>query len=319
MEKDRSHRYIHEPVLLEEVVEYLKPAAGAECVMVDATTGEGGHAEAFLSRFPEMYLYCVDADSSQLERARDRLARYAGRVEYFNLWFSAFFREYRTRATRLPDRILFDLGISSRHYAESGRGFSFQKDEPLDMRLDPANPVSARDIVNTWPETRLAGLFETLGEERYARRLARAIAAARRRKPVETTGELEEIIWAAVPDDYRRRAIHPATRTFQALRIETNRELDELAEGLENGFAVLKPKGRLGVISFHSLEDRIVKDFFREKNKACTCPPELPICQCKGKKELELLTKKPLVPGRDEIRRNPRSRSAKLRVVEKCP
>ncbi len=302
-------------------MEYLKPsgeAGGGECVLVDATTGEGGHAEAFLSRFPDMYLYCVDADPGQLDRARDRLEPFAGRVEFFNLWFGSFFREYRSRAKRPPDRILFDLGISSRHYEESGRGFSFRKDEPLDMRLDPSRPVSARDIVNTWPEPKLAGLLESLGEERYARRIAKAVAAARRNKRVETTGELEKIIWSAVPAEYRRRAIHPATRTFQALRIETNRELDQLAEGLEGGFAALKPRGRMGVISFHSLEDRIVKRFFGEKNKPCTCPPELPMCQCKGKKELALLTKKPLVPGRAETQRNPRARSAKLRVVEKC-
>jgi 16S rRNA (cytosine1402-N4)-methyltransferase len=320
MDRERSNRYIHDPVLLEEVVEYLKPsdeADGEECVMVDATTGEGGHAEAFLSRFPRMHLYCVDADGAQLERARARLASFAGRVEFFNQWFSAFFKEYRSRVARSPDRILFDLGISSRHY-ESGRGFSFQKDEPLDMRLDPSRPMSARDIVNTWPEPDLADLFETLGEERYARRIARAILAARRRKPLETTGELEKIIWTAVPEDYRRRSIHPATRTFQALRIETNRELDELTTGLEGGFAALKQNGRMGVISFHSLEDRIVKRFFKEKNKTCTCPPELPICQCGGKRELELLTKKPLTAGQNEVTRNPRSRSAKLRVVEKC-
>jgi 16S rRNA (cytosine1402-N4)-methyltransferase len=319
--KNEADRYIHEPVLLEEVVEYLQPArenAEAPSVMVDATVGEGGHAEAFLSRFPQLYLYCVDADSGQLDRARARLARFSGRVEFINIWFSAFFSGFSAGARRSPDRILFDLGISSRHYEEGGRGFSFQKDEPLDMRLGAGRSENARDIVNTWSEPELAQLFATRGEERYARQIARAVGVARRKKAIETSGELEKIIWGAVPETYRRRGIHPATRVFQALRIETNKELDELEQGLEQGFSVLKPRGRMGVISFHSLEDRIVKNFFKEKNKTCTCPPEVPICQCGGKRKLELLTKKPLGAGQAEVIRNPRSRSAKFRVGEKC-
>jgi 16S rRNA (cytosine1402-N4)-methyltransferase len=321
MGTDRREQYIHTPVLLEEVVDFLKPSAPASdapCVLVDATTGEGGHAEAFLTRFPGMRLYCVDADKSQLERARERLGRYQGRADFFNLWFSAFFKKYPSLAPHLPDRILFDLGISSRHYEESGRGFSFQKDEPLDMRLNPEGRTSAREIVNTWPEPKLAELFTEYGEERHARAIARAVGAARRRASVETTAELENIVWRAVPENYRRRAIHPATKVFQALRIACNRELEELAAGLADGFAVLKSGGRMGVISFHSLEDRIVKRFFNEKSRDCVCPPELPVCRCRGRRELELVTKKPVTAGEAETRSNPRARSAKLRVVEKC-
>ncbi len=314
----RSAEYIHDPVLLEEVLDLLKPSGGEECLLVDATTGEGGHAAAFLSRFPEVRLYCVDADSSQLERARTRLSSFKGRVEFFHHWFGDFFRRYASLASVTPDRILFDLGISSRHYEASGRGFSFQKDEPLDMRLNPEGRTSARDIVNNWPEAELAELFEKFGEERYARRIARAVTAARGRQPIETTGRLEEVVWQAVPEDYRHHAIHPATKTFQALRIACNRELEELTQGLEGGFAVLKPQGRMGVISFHSLEDRIVKRFFTEKSRDCICPPELPECRCRGRRELELVNRKPLTAGEAEQRANPRSRSAKLRVVEKC-
>jgi 16S rRNA (cytosine1402-N4)-methyltransferase len=320
MGTERSATYIHQPVLLEHVLKTLQPSGEADaCLMVDATTGEGGHAAAFLSHFPGMRLYCVDADASQLERARTRLASFEGRVEFFNLWFSVFFERYPALAAASPDRILFDLGISSRHYEEAGRGFSFRKDEPLDMRLNPAGRTSARDIVNNWPETELAGLLETYGEERYARRIARAIAAVRGKQPVETTGHLEEIIWRSVPEEYRHHDIHPATKTFQALRIACNRELEELEQGLERSFAVLKPQGRMGVISFHSLEDRIVKRFFTEKSRDCICPPELPECRCRGRSELTRVTKKPLTAGEAEKKVNPRSRSAKLRVVEKCP
>jgi 16S rRNA (cytosine1402-N4)-methyltransferase len=320
MAEKHGNQYIHEPVLLEEVVNLLQPGDGGldACVLVDATTGEGGHSEAFLSRFPNVILYCVDADNEQMERARTRLGGYRGRVDFFTLMFGDFFRRYSSFASKKPDRILFDLGISSRHYEESGRGFSFQKDEKLDMRLSMQAATTAKDIVAQWPEKKLTELLETYGEEQHARKIARAIVRSREEAKIETTGQLERIIWKAVPSEYRQRRIHPATKTFQALRIAVNRELEELQTGLEKGFEVLKPKGRMGVISFHSLEDRIVKRFFQEKNRACICPPELPICQCRGKKELDLVTKKPLTPGEEEMKRNPRSRSAKLRVVEKC-
>jgi 16S rRNA (cytosine1402-N4)-methyltransferase len=318
-ETGRNH-YIHEPVLVNEALDLLGPGDGGagECVMVDATAGEGGHSEAFLTRFPAMFLYCVDADAEQLARATERLAGFQGRVQFFHLWYSDFFKRYTSLAEKLPDRILFDLGISSYHYEESGRGFSFQKAETLDMRLDASLPRSAKDIVNRLPEKELADILFSYGEERYSRTIARAVAAARKAAPIETTVMLAKIIWDAVPREYRQRRIHPATKTFQALRIAVNEELKELQAGLEKGFLVLKPKGRMGVISFHSLEDRIVKRFFQEKNKTCTCPPDLPICQCRGKRELVLVTKKPVTAGEDERKKNPRSRSAKLRVVEKC-
>lgn len=333
MEEKADRQFIHQPVLLEAVLDCLRPGVsvlGTEeaaftdaavhqpCVMVDATTGEGGHAEAFLSRFPEVFMLCVDADAEQLERARIRLSGFEGRVEFHHCRFGEFFNRYASFSRKKPDRILFDLGISSRHYEESGRGFSFCRDESLDMRLDTGDTLTAGGIVNTWPQKKLEDILFRCGEERYAKNIARGIAAARGKKPITTTKELERIVWKAVPPEYRFRKIHPATKTFQALRIVVNRELEELEKGLAGGFEVLKPRGRMGVISFHSLEDRIVKRFFRDKNRGCTCPPELPICQCKGEKELVRVTRKPLVADSGEIRRNPRSRSAKFRVVEKC-
>ncbi len=314
----QNNHAVHTPVLLSQVLEFLRPASAGKTVLVDATCGEGGHARAFLERYPNMLLLCVDADKDQIVSAADRLQQYGARVRLFTMRFSEFFKNYTEYYRRKPDRILFDLGISRFHYEKSGRGFSFRRDEYLDMRIDETRPRTAYDIINTASREELTGLLREYGEEAHAFSIARAICTRRKKQPLRTTAELAELIIHAVPPAYRHRRIHAATKTFQALRIAVNAELAELEEGLGLGFDRLGAGGRMAVISFHSLEDRIVKHFFKEKNKACTCPPEWPICQCRGKKELVLLTKKPVTADENELRINQAARSAKLRVVEKC-
>jgi len=306
---------VHFSVLKEEVFEFLSPAA-ENGLLIDGTLGEGGHAELFLERLNTVRIVGIDADSSILEVARQRLKAYKERLRFFNTWFNIFYTQYPLGDER-PDAMLFDLGISSYHYKRAGRGFTFEKDEPLDMRLNNTLEISASDIVNEYPEKELADLIFEYGGERYSRKIARSIVQAREKERIHSTGRLKDIIWRAVPREYQYGRIHPATRTFQAIRIVVNGELARLTITLQNALRVLKPGGRMGVISFHSLEDRIVKDFFREKNKSCTCPPEWPICQCGGKRVVTILTKKPICPGDAEVKENPPSRSAKFRVIEK--
>lgn len=305
----------HKSVLRKEVLDLLAPRNAGE-LLIDCTLGEGGHSESFLSSFPELKVVGLDADENIQAIARKRLEGYGERIRFFNVWFNTFFREYPLGDER-PDSILFDLGISVYHYEKSGRGFSFSKDEPLDMRLEPGLEISAADIVNNHPEEELADIIYEFGEERYSRRIARAILKARSLERISTTRQFSDIIWNSVPKDYRYGRIHPGTRTFQALRIAVNGELARLKSSLASALTILKPGGRMGVISFHSLEDRIVKHYFREKNKTCTCPPEWPICKCGGQRIVRVLTKKAILPTGTEIHDNPPSRSAKFRVIEK--
>ncbi len=306
---------VHQSVLKNEVLQFLVPD-GRDSLLIDCTLGEGGHSESFLKQYPELKVVGLDADQSIMKVAKERLAAFGGRVRFFNIWFNVFFREYPLGGER-PDLILFDLGISVYHYEKSGRGFSFRKDEPLDMRLENGLEITAENIVNNYPEKELADLIYNFGEERYSRKIARAIARQRDEAAVTTTKQLADIIWNAVPPDYRYGRLHPGTRTFQALRIAVNGELARLESTLGNALKILKPGGRMGVISFHSLEDRIVKRFFQEKNKSCTCPPEWPICKCGGQRVVNVLTKKPVRPGEDEVDMNSPSRSARFRVAEK--
>jgi 16S rRNA (cytosine1402-N4)-methyltransferase len=305
----------HTPVLLEETVRYLAPRSDGE-LMVDATLGEGGHSYAFLSRFPSLKVVGIDADRDIQEKARERLEEFGDRISFYNGWSHDYFAE-RHAGSEKPDTILIDLGVSMYHYEESGRGFSFRKDEVLDMRIDTGQGDTAADLIAHLPEKDLADLIYNNADERYSRRIAHAIVENRSRGTINSTVALAEIVSRAVPGEYRHSRIHPATKTFQALRIAVNRELLLLLELLESALAALKAGGRMGVISFHSQEDRRVKNFFRDKNKDCTCPRETPICRCEGRRVVNLLTRKAVIPGPDEIRNNPPSRSAKLRVVEK--
>ena len=287
--------------------------------MIDATMGEGGHSHALLSRFPDLSIIGVDADPAIQAVARERLAEFGSRVRFYSGWAQDFFASYPAELGR-PNTVFIDLGLSMYHYKKSGRGFSFSADEPLDMRLDPSCGVSAAELLMRMSETDIADILYKNAGERYSRRIARAIVRERQtsgRGAVATAAALSELIQRAVPAPYRHGPIHPATRSFMALRIEVNRELSRLPCLLEGAFEILEPGGRLGVISFHGLEDRIVKDFFRTKSRNCTCPPQAPKCTCGGRRKVNLLTRKGVTAGEAEVRRNPPSRSARLRAAEK--
>jgi 16S rRNA (cytosine1402-N4)-methyltransferase len=305
---------VHTPVLLEETIQYLSPRGRNE-IMIDATLGEGGHSYAFLSRFPDISIVGIDADPAIQAIARERLAEFGDRVQFHTGWAHEFFADYPA-GLRRPNKVLVDCGISLFHYEKSGRGFSYSGEENLDMRLDPSG-TSAAELLAQMSEEKIADILYRNAEERYSRRIARAIVQERQRGPITTTGNLAELVKRAVPASYRHGPIHPATRTFMALRIAVNEELSSLPALLEGALNVLEPGGRLGVISFHSLEDRIVKNFFRTKAKDCTCPPQAPTCTCTGRRTVNILTKKGVTAGEAEVRLNPPSRSARLRVAEK--
>ena len=305
---------MHTPVLLGQTLEYLAPRGEGE-LMVDATMGEGGHSHEFLSRFPSLSVIGVDADRAIQAVARERLAKFSGRVEFFSGRAQDFFASYPA-GERRPDTVLADLGISVFHYQKSGRGFSFSGDEPLDMRLDPSVGVSAAELLARMSESDIADMLYQNADERYSRRIARAIVRARQGGAIASTAALAEIVRQSVPASYRYGHIHPATRVFLALRIVVNGELSGLPDLLEGSLGVLKPEGRLGMISFHSREDKVIKRFFKEKSKDCTCPPGVPFCRCSGR-TVRLLTRKGVTPDDAEIASNPPSRSARLRVVEK--
>ena len=290
----------HYPVMHKEVLEYLTIPQGKAC-MIDCTTGEGGHTSLFLSNYPDLSIIGLDRDKEIQKKATERLSGFGGRFRPVNAWFDEYLE---TVPSESADAILFDLGISMFHYVESDRGFSFRSDEPLDMRLNTGSGMSAADIVNGYSEESLADIIYRYGEERYSRRIARAIAEERAKAPIESSERLGEVIRGAVPKEYRYGRIHPATRTFQALRIEVNKELDRITPALENAIRILKKGGRGAVITFHSLEDRKVKWFF--KDEAASENPRI-----------RILTKKPIIPSEEESNENPPSRSAKLRVVER--
>ena len=307
--------YAHSPVLPEETLKLLAPR-GKNQLMIDANTGEGGHSHAFLSAFDDLKMVCIDVDGAILDISKKRLEPFGDRVYFFCGWSHDFLADYPSQFKR-PDTILFDLGISGYHYKKSARGFSFDKDEVLDMRLDVSGGVTAADLLNRLPEQEMADLIYNNAGERYSRRIAAHIVSERQKGKITTTSALAGLIEMAVPASYRHGPIHPATKTFMALRAVVNGELSRLQGLLEAALRVLEPGGRLGVISFHSLEDRIVKNFFRSMNKNCICPQEAPICRCEGRRSVNILTKKGIAPAKDEIERNPSSRSARLRVVEK--
>ena len=308
--------YQHIPVLLEEVLACLDPQPGE--VYVDATLGGAGHGAEILQRItPSGFLIGIERDGEALKRAEKKLAEVGGNYRVFHANYQEISSIVQEAQITAVEGILFDLGVSSFQLDDQKRGFSYQKDAPLDMRMNPLEGVSARTIVNTWSEEQLAEIIFSYGEERWARRIAGFIVRERERRPIETTGQLVEIIKTAVPAAARRSGPHPAKRTFQALRIAVNDELDGLARTLPRAVQLLKPGGRLCVISFHSLEDRIVKKTLQKMAASCVCPPGLPQCRCGRQRIVKILTKKPVLPSEREIRENPRARSAKLRVAEK--
>ena len=292
---------LHYPVMHEEVLSSLPLEQDKNNIIIDCTTGEGGHTSLFLSKYPNLTVIGLDRDKEIQKKAIERLKPFSNRFIPVNTWFDTYLEEAESESA---NAILFDLGISMFHYEESMRGFSFRKDEKLDMRLDSSQSLSAKTIVNEYPEIELANVIYRYGEERYSRRIARAIVEARKDSKIESSEVLASIVFSAVPKEYRYGRIHPATRTFQALRIEVNKELDRISPALDNAIRVLKPGGRVAVITFHSLEDRIVKWFFKDEEK-------------KSDSRIRILTKKPIVPGEKECIENAPSRSAKLRVVEK--
>lgn len=305
--------YVHQPVLAQEVLANMIPN-GPSPLMIDCTLGEGGHSRLFLEKYPDLRVIGLDRDPTIMRKAVHRMEPFGERFTAINTWFDEYLATYAGEA---PALILFDLGISVYHYEESKRGFSFGKDEDLDMRLDPSTPFSVADIVNTFAEQEIADIIYRFGEERYSRRIAAAIVRRRQEQEITRSDELADIIRQSVPAPYRHGRIHPATRSFQALRIAVNRELERIVPAVDRAIDLLRPEGRIGVISFHSLEDRPVKQLFRKRADGCVCPPEAPRCTCGGKPAIKIITKKPLMPTEGECKENPPSRSAKLRVAEK--
>lgn len=300
----------HQPVLYHEIIHALQPKNAGH--YVDGTLGAGGHARGILEACtPEGRLLGLDVDPQALALARENLAPYGQRARLLQASYDSLTETLREIGWDKVDGILLDLGLSSMQLDTPERGFSFQQDAPLDMRFDPASPTSAADLVNTLPQDELADLIYRYGEERASRRIAQAIVRAR---PLQTTRQLAAVIETV---SKRKGRVHPATQTFQALRIAVNEELDRVANVLPQAVAALKSGGRLAIISFHSLEDRIVKEYFRRESRDCICPPRQPVCTCGHKAMLKEISRKPIIPGEAEITANPRARSAKLRIAEK--
>jgi 16S rRNA (cytosine1402-N4)-methyltransferase len=309
VEREGIERAPHTPVLVREVVELLAAERGG--FFVDATVGAGGHARALLEAAPGVRLLALDRDPDALALARERLAGFGERVRFAEANFGELAHELEGFPP--PDGILADLGLSSMQLEEPSRGFSFRRDGPLDMRMSRSGR-SAADVVATASAEELSRIFFEYGEERMAVKITRAILEERSRGPITTTRQLSRIV-ARVKGD--REKIDPATRVFQALRIEVNEELQALSRFLAAAVQKLNAGGRLAVLSYHSLEDRMVKDTFRKQSGVCLCPPKLPVCVCGARRALLVLTRRPIRPGDSEVHRNPRSRSARLRVAEK--
>lgn len=309
--------YNHIPVLLQESLDALQIREDA--VIVDGTLGRAGHAQSIVQRLTAGRLIGIDRDSSALEAARERLAPWQDRVTLLHGNFADLSALLGQAGVSAVDGLLFDLGVSSPQLDDAGRGFSYRQDAPLDMRMDLSASLTAREIVNTWSAEELRRILYEYGEERYAPRIAQAIVRSRETSPIETTLQLVDIIRSAMPGAALREKQHPAKRSFQALRIAVNGELDALPPMLSDAADLLTPGGRLAVITFHSLEDRIVKQTMRELARGCICPPEFPVCVCGRKPTLRLVTRKPILPSAEEIAANPRARSARLRVAEKLP
>jgi 16S rRNA (cytosine1402-N4)-methyltransferase len=320
-----ADKYYHKPAMLKEVLDFLKPLLGGR--YLDCTLGGGGYAFAISEIIgPEGLVIGLDRDSAAIDYVKQECQkRGVNNILVFQSNFSKLDEALKSvlegEVGEILDGIVFDLGLSSAQLSNPDYGMSFLQEGPLDMRFDRASEEetkqTAANIINRYPETRLKRLIQEYGEEKYAGRITRAIIEQRRQKPIQTTGELRELIRQAVPAAYRHGRIDAATRTFQALRIEVNRELDSLKEALPKTIQALKPGGRLVVVSYHSLEDRIVKRFLRQESRQCLCPPEAPECRCGHEQAFRLLKRKVEKPQTGEVEANPRARSARLRAAEK--
>jgi 16S rRNA (cytosine1402-N4)-methyltransferase len=304
----------HQPALVAEVVDFLAPALDTGGTLVDATLGRGGHARALLEAAGRARLVGIDRDAVALEESGANLAEFSDRTRFVR----SDFKEIASLLERLGDAqvrgVLFDLGVSSPQLDDAERGFGYRAEGPLDMRMDLSQELTAGDVVNDYPVAQLTSVIRSYGEERFASRIARAIERSR---PIETTTRLADVVKEAIPAATRRTGPHPARRTFQAIRIEVNGEITALEAALPTAVEVLEPGGRVAVISYHSLEDRIVKRYFNEEARGCTCPPEFPVCRCDAHARVRVLTRRPIRPPEAEIQHNPRASSAKLRVAER--
>jgi len=307
--------YTHRPVLLWECIEALK--IKPDGVYLDGTLGRAGHSREIARRLTTGRLICVDRDQAALDAARDRLAEWMDRVTLVHSNFCELDAILEQVGADGVDGMLFDLGVSSPQLDDASRGFSYMADAPLDMRMDQSEALTARTVVNSWSRDELRRIFSQYGEERYAGPVAAAIERRRAEKPIETTLELAELIRGAMPAKALREKQHPAKRCFQAIRIAVNDELSSVDRMVRAAVPRLNPGGRLAIISFHSLEDRIVKNGLAEFARGCTCPPDFPVCVCGKTPDIRLISRKPIVSGDEELKENPRARSAKLRVAEK--
>lgn len=308
--------YAHTPVLLAEVVRFLQITSGS--IVVDCTLGGASHARAILDLVgPAGFLIGIDKDDAALDEAKTRLSGFSRQIKLLKGGFGELDRLLTDAGVLRVDGFLFDLGVSSYQFDRAERGFSYRFDAPLDMRMDISQKLTAGDVVNGYDEARLTQVIRGYGEEKWASRIAKKIVERRSSKPLRSTFDLVDVVKDAIPAPARRRGGHPAKRTFQAIRIEVNGELEELQSALNQSVGWLNKGGRIVVISYHSLEDRIVKRTFGDLSRGCVCPPELPVCVCKKQPLLKILTKKAVVPSEKEIEENPRSSSARLRAAEK--
>lgn len=307
----------HKSVLLNETIDGLniKP----DGIYVDGTLGGGGHAYEVCRRLGEKgSIVGIDQDAAAIEAASARLKDFGEKVTIVRSNYCDMKSKLHELGIDKVDGIVLDLGVSSYQLDTAERGFSYREDAPLDMRMDSRQKMTARDIVNDYTEADLYRVIRDYGEDKFAKNIAKHIVQARAVKPVETTAELSEIIRASIPMKFQKKSGHPAKRTFQAIRIELNRELDVLRDSLDDMIDLLNPGGRLCIITFHSLEDRIVKSAFRKNENPCTCPPDFPVCVCGKKSKGSIITKKPILPSEEELEYNSRSKSAKLRIFEHC-
>ena len=305
----------HVSVLLDECIDGLNIKPNG--IYVDGTLGGAGHSSQIVKRLTTGRLIGIDRDPVALKAAGERLAPYSDRVTLVHSNFCEIASVLKELDIQSVDGILLDLGVSSPQLDDGARGFSYMADAPLDMRMNNQDSLDAHTVVNTWPQEELKRILYDYGEERYAPQIAAAICRRRSEKPIETTLELVDIIRSAMPPAALREKQHPAKRSFQAIRIAVNDELGSVEKVMRDAIPCLNPGGRLAIITFHSLEDRIVKNGMAEAAKGCTCPPNFPVCICGNKPKVKLITRKPIVSGDEELERNPRARSAKLRVCEK--